>query len=100
MTTTAPPILSNEVVEELMDEWSIETGRKVRKRRKQLGFTLDQVASLTGLSRQTIHRAERDAATTRDLARHLIATALACDVGDLWTPLTAEQLRRRAKSVA
>jgi transcriptional regulator with XRE-family HTH domain len=93
-------LLDAEVVEELVAEWSTTVGRTIRKRRKELGFTLETMASLTGLSRQTVHRAERDAATLRDEARHLIAIALGMEVSDLWAPIPAEQLRRRAKAVA
>jgi transcriptional regulator with XRE-family HTH domain len=100
VTKEITPILDPEVVDELVGEWSTETGRKIRRRRKDLNLSLSTVARLAGLSTQTVHRAEYDAASTRDSARYLIATALACDVGDLWTPLTAEQLRRRAKAVA
>lgn len=98
--TDETPILEHEVVVELIGEWSIEVGRRLRKRRKELGMTLAQVASLTGLSRQTIHRAEYDAATTRDEARHLIACALASEVDQLWSPMSCAEMRRRAKSVA
>lgn len=98
--TNAAPILDAEVVEELVAEWSIEVGRRIRKRRKELGFTLATVSTLSGLSRQTIHRAEYDATSVRDEARHRIAIALACEVAELWDPMTGEQLRRRAKAVA
>ncbi len=90
------PLLDGEVVEELIADWSSAVGRKIRKRRKELGFTLNVVSELTGLSRQTIHRAEYDAATLRDEARHLLAAALVVEVADLWQPIPLEQLRRRA----
>ncbi len=94
------PILEHEVVEELVEEWSTEVGQRIRRQRKVCGFTLQVVSDLTGVSKQTIHRAEYDGASVRDDVRHLIAIALGSEVSTLWAPMTSEQMRRRAKAVA
>ncbi len=99
MTETSTPILDAEVVEELIEDWSREVGQRIRRRRKELGFTLADMERLTGLSRQTVHRAEYDAATLRDGSRHVLAVALTREVNDLWQPISTEQLRRRALAV-
>lgn len=92
-------VLDAEVVDELMSEWGTEVGQRLRKRRQSLKMTLDQVAGLAGVSRQTIHRAEYDGTTVRDGTRQAIAVALAAEVAEIWAPLSAAEMRNRAKTV-
>lgn len=93
-------MLEGEAVEELVEEWSRRCARRIRQRRKDLGFTQQQVADLAGTSIQTVSRAEYDAATIRDDARLRISVALGSEVSVLWEPLASEEARRRAKAVA
>lgn len=50
-------------------------GEKIKKRRKELGLTLEDVATKTGVTRQTISRYEHDVISNIPMARLQVLTA-------------------------
>lgn len=69
-------------------------GVHVKSRRKSLGLTLEQLASLAGTTPQTIYKVEAGEIVARDHLRLSIAFALGCEADELFpTPTRAAVLR-------
>lgn len=69
-------------------------GSRVKARRKQLGFTLDQVAALAFTTAQTIYKIEEGEIVARDHVRIAVAFALGCEPSELFpVPTRAAVLR-------
>lgn len=67
-----------------MDDWARQCGTRVRDRRKSLKWKQAQLAELAGVTMQTISKVEVGEITPKDSVKVAIATALLCDVADLW----------------
>lgn len=59
-------------------------GGRVRQRREDLGFTLEQVATLAGTTAQTVYKIEKGEITPRDHVRIGLAFALSTEVDRLF----------------
>jgi len=64
-------------------EPSAATAAQLREVRYALGLTLDDVAALTGLHRDTIYRLEHGHASDR--ARRIVAAALGVPHAEVWS---------------
>lgn len=64
-------------------------GTAVRRRRAELGITMEQLATASGVSRGTLSRIETNALSTSLTNAVAIAVALGCDLSDLLAPSSA-----------
>lgn len=86
MPDPTPPtaLIDPDRLRHLMKNESRTWGKLVRARRDALGFTLDQVARLSGTTPQTLHKIEKGQIAPRDAVRIAIACALGTDVHSLF----------------
>ncbi len=77
-------------------EWAIECGRRVRKLRKERGYTLEALAELIDSTAATVSRVELGAALPSDQLRAAIGYALVTDVAELWPEVDRKRLRSLA----
>ena len=85
---TAPTALLDERrMKAAMDSWSLACGRRLRDRRRSLHVSQAALAIAIGKTIQTVSQYELGVVTPVDSARHAIACALLCEVGDIWPPL-------------
>lgn len=96
--TTA--ILDERRLEAAVREWLMECGREMQKRRKDLNWSQQQVAELCGVNTTTICRAELGTLAPKDSVRLAIASALFCEVDDIWKPLTRNYVMNVSRVVA
>jgi transcriptional regulator with XRE-family HTH domain len=96
----AAPLLDREVVDELVREWAILSGSRLKAARLALNLKQDQVAGLAGTTVETVCRVELGQIAPREYLRALLASAVGKDVADIWPPFTRRELIRLAKAVA
>lgn len=65
-------------------EQTVESGKRIRERRKALGLTLEQLAGIVGCSLQTISMIERGHIIPRDYLKAALALSLAQEMLELW----------------
>lgn len=73
--------------------WPAECGRRVAERRAQLGWHRRQLADEAETTEATIGRIESGALNPSDEMRVRVATALGCQVAELWHYPTIEGSR-------
>lgn len=59
-------------------------GRYLTARRRALGFTQEQLATLAGVTQKAISHYELGIREPRDAIKLMIAASLGCGVGDIW----------------
>lgn len=64
--------------------WAVECGRRVKARRHELSFTLQQVADMAGSTLQTVSRVEAGKLVPRDHLKVALACALFVEPGELF----------------
>lgn len=97
---TTSALLDREVVDELIREWAIESGARLRVARNEMKLKQPQVADLAGTTVETVCRVELGQLVPRDYLRALLATAVGKDVEDIWpAPHSRRELMRRAARV-
>ncbi|MCZ7531967.1 MAG: XRE family transcriptional regulator [Acidimicrobiia bacterium] len=74
------------------DEMAVTLGRKLRKRRKSQGLTLQQLADLCGLSQPFLSQLENGKATPSLMALHQVAAALGTSAQVLLQPDTTNEV--------
>lgn len=77
-------------------EQTVESGKRLRERRKALGLTLGDVAGIVGVSMQTVSMIERARFTPRDYLKAALAIGLAVEVSDIWPMPNRATLARLA----
>lgn len=95
------PIYSHEDLRRQLgpkSHWAIRCGALVRKRRTDLGLSLEQVAVLCDVSVNTVHKVETGALVPRDYLRAAVSFALALEVTDLWPPMRRAELAEAVAS--
>lgn len=95
---TITPLLDRSIVDEVVREWAVESGVRLRVTRQALSFTQEQVAQLAATTPETVCRAELGQLVPREHLRAALAVAVGRDVSDIWPPLTRKELIRRAAS--
>lgn len=93
-------LLDREVVDELVREWNVEAGARLREARKALNLSQVTAARLADTTPETLCRVEMGALLPRDGLRAVLAAVVGKDVADIWPPFTRRELTRRAKAVA
>lgn len=78
------PIIDSETLRAYIGREARHWGGRVRQRREDLGFTLEQVAVLAGTTAQTIYKIEKGDITPRDHVRVGLAFALCTEVDRLF----------------
>lgn len=81
---TPHPIITQDQLRRFLKREARHWGSNVRLRRKELGLTLDQVATLADTTAQTVFKVERGQIVARDNLRMALAFALAQEVNDLF----------------
>lgn len=67
-------------------EWMRECGQELQKRRGVNKWSQGELAELAGVHTTTICRAELGRLMPKDSVRMAIASALCCEVNDIWMP--------------
>lgn len=65
---------------------TVQLGRKIRSRRKQLGMTQEQLAEMLGVGHQALSRIEQGHIAPKMDRLPSLAKALQCTVADLFRP--------------
>ncbi len=81
---------------DVFDQHTVESGARVRARRKALGMTLGTVADAIGVTMQAISHIERGDIRPRDYLRAALAITLACEIDELWPNPTRALLSQAA----
>lgn len=100
MTATPDPLLDEQRLRVAVRTWAQDSGRRMQQRRVALGWTQIKVAELVGVGFSTISKAEIGAIVPKDAVRLGIATALMCEVEDIWPYLDRSYITAVARSVA
>lgn len=67
-----------------VSDWSYEAGRRIAKRRRELGMNQHELADLVGVRFTSISKFELGIATPKDSTRWALACALMTDIDELW----------------
>jgi DNA-binding XRE family transcriptional regulator len=92
-------LLDPEALAELVREWTVVAGGRVKERRTRLGLTQQAVATMADSTPETICRVELGQFTPREGLKMAIAHALATEVAELWPPLPASKVQDRAAEI-
>lgn len=65
-------------------DWSFQSGRRLAIRRRELDWSLQQLAGLVGVTFQMISKYELGIAIPSDAKRWAIACALSVEVDEIW----------------
>lgn len=79
-----PQFFDLDDVRRLVSKWSIDCGARVTRRRTDLGWDRQQLASIVGTTEATVHRIESGKLNPRDHLKLAIAAALQCEAADIW----------------
>lgn len=80
--------------------WSLQSGARLRDRRKALKLSQDRLAAMVGVRATSISKFEYGQATPKDQIRIALAHALMCEVNDIWPPLDRQYISMVAGQVA
>lgn len=80
----------------MRSEWTKQAGERLSARLRFLGLDMHQLASMTGVSWQTIRRVELGEVAPRDYLRVAIASSLGCKVSDIWADVDREAVAAAA----
>lgn len=83
-----------------VSDWAFESGRRIAVRRRERGWNMQQLAGLVGVTFQMISKYELGLAVPTDAKRWAIATALACEVEDIWPVPTRSFIHATAQNLA
>lgn len=100
MPETPQPLLDREALDELLLEWAVRSGERVKARRAELKLTQAQVARLADTSPETVCRVELGQLTPRENLKLSLAYALMAEVVTLWPPLDRQVVHRAASEPA
>lgn len=81
---TAQPMLDERRLRKAVSDWSFQSGRRLAVRRRELGWSLQQLAGLVGVTFQMISKYELGLAVPSDAKRWAIACALSVEVDEIW----------------
>lgn len=90
------PRFDSGLLKDITDEWIVQCGVHVERRRKNLQMHRKELADLAGTSEPTIIRIESGTLNPRDHLRIAIAGVLRCEVSDLWPYPPHAQIAARA----
>lgn len=92
--TTA--LLDREALDQLLLEWAVQSGERMRKRRGELKLTQLQVGRLADTTPETVCRVELGQLTPRENLKLSLAFALLTEVAAIWPPLDRKVVNDRA----
>ena len=72
--------------------WAKEAGQRIKRRRNELGLTLEQLAGLCSTTAQTLSTIEQGDLVPRDYLRASIAYALCESIDDIWRTLSRSRI--------
>lgn len=96
----AVTLLDQEAVAEVVREWAVQSGERVRDRRKALGFTQVELGTMAATTPETICRIELGQLQPREPLKLAIAYALMLEVEEIWPAVRRQALRDRAAEPA
>lgn len=92
------PLIDHDQLRRYVAEERHAWGLRVLERRKQLGMSQADVASLLGVRVQTISKIERGEIVPRDYLRIALAMALSVEVSELFFVATRSEITRAVRS--
>lgn len=78
-------ILNEKRLRAAVRTWAVESGSRLRSRRKELGLSQAQLAFAAGVREQTISKAELGEIVPKDAVRMALVAVLLCEVSDIWS---------------
>jgi DNA-binding XRE family transcriptional regulator len=94
------PLLEPKRLRNLISNWHVDCGQRLRTRRVALGISQEQLANLVGMTVTSISRCESGLQAPRDAIRYSIACSLLCEVDDIWPRLDRSYVTMMTRAAA
>ncbi len=99
MPTAPTPLLDRLALDEVLREWTVESGQRLRAARSMLGWTQDKLAKLADTTPETVCRVELGSIAPRENLRITLAYSVGREVSDIWPPMSRRAVHRAAAEI-